>query len=496
MGGPFSKWRRRLGLRGRLSLSYGVAFVLLVLTVGIVVRGTLRSLLYASTRDVLEQEWGAVRGYLQIDRNQPIWFFDREDSEEAFFVRRLRRIFLLTDTEGNVLELSELYAKAGVEPREELARMAAERKPIWRERYTPDGVRYLIRTGIMTEGRKEYLLSVGRSLADNDRIVERATQNYFLVTPILIAFFSLLGWWIAGRALQPLNDVAVAASQITGDNLKLRIPVRASGDELDHLIQRFNGMVDRLEDSFTQVRQFSADVSHELRTPLTTLRGELELALMTAKTKEEFQEAIGEAIEEADRLAKVVRALLQLSRAESGQLVLAHEPVDLGQLARDVVERFNVQAESMDQIMRFEGGPGVIVMGDKLQLDRLVTNLITNAMKYTPTGGNIRAIVRAGGGHAILQVTDTGRGIAPEHLPHIFDRLYRVPDGTRETERGLGLGLSFVSWITKAHDGKISVKSVPGKGTEFTIQFPLGRRGPSGPAGQLARSASETSTVG
>ncbi|MEP7365196.1 MAG: ATP-binding protein [Acidobacteriota bacterium] len=497
MGALIPKWRRSLGLRGRLSLSYGIAFILLVITVGIVTRSTLSSLLIANTTDVLEQEWGAVRGYLQIDRSQPIWFFDREDSEEAFFVRRLRRIFLLTDAEGNVLEVSELYAKAGVEPRQELVRMAAEHRPMWRERRGQDGVRYLIRTGILMEGRKEYLLSVGRTLADNDRILERATQTYFLATPLLIVLFSLLGWWIAGRALQPLNDVAGAASQITGDNLKLRIPSRSTGDELDHLIERFNAMVDRLENSFTQVRQFSADVSHELRTPLTTIRGELEVALMTATTKEQYQEAIAEAVEEADRLAKVVRTLLQLSQAESGQVIIAHDPVDLGLLVHDVVERFEVQAEAMNQIMRAEGGLGVIVRGDKLQLDRLVTNLLTNAMKYTQEGGNIRATVRAAAGQAILQVTDTGRGISAEHLPHIFDRLYRVPDGARDTERGLGLGLNFVSWIAKAHEGKIDVQSELGKGTMFTISFPLGKRGapPENPA-PTPRTVSELPTVG
>ncbi|MBK7928838.1 MAG: HAMP domain-containing protein [Bryobacterales bacterium] len=309
-------------------------------------------------------------------------------------MRRLRRIFLLADNEGNVLEVSELYAKAGVEPREALKRMAEQRRPLWREMRAPDGARYVLRTGVLVEGRKEYLLSVGRTLADNERVLDRATRTYYVVTPILIVIFSLLGWWIAGRALQPLNDVAAAASQITGTNLKLRIPARATGDELDHLIERFNGMVDRLEHSLIQARQFSADVSHELRTPLTTIRGELEVALMTAKDKEEYQEAIAQAVEEADRLAKVVRALLQLSQAESGQVTLARDAVDVGELVETVVERFAVQAEAMDQVMRAETNAGVVVRGDKLQLDRLVTNLLTNAMKYTPTGGRILAVAK------------------------------------------------------------------------------------------------------
>jgi len=485
---------RRLGLRGRLSLSYGIAFILLVLSVGLVFRSTLRSSMQTNTTEVLEQEWAAVRGYLQIDGNRTVWFFDRNDSEEAFFVRRLRRIFLLADSEGNVLEVSELYAKAGVEPREALKRMVAQHRPMWRELRAPDGSRYVVRTGVLMEGRKEYLLSVGRTLADNERILDRATRTYYVVTPILIVIFSLLGWWIAGRALQPLNDVAAAASQITGANLKLRIPARATGDELDHLIERFNGMVDRLEHALIQARQFSADVSHELRTPLTTIRGELEVALMTAKDKEEYQEAIAQAVEEADRLAKVVRALLQLSQAESGQVTLARDAVDVGELVETVVERFAVQAEAMDQVMRAEASAGVMVRGDKLQLDRLVTNLLTNAMKYTPTGGRIRAVAKVVEGAAVIEVTDTGRGIPPEHLPHIFDRLYRAPDHTRDQLRGLGLGLSFVNWIARAHEGRIDVRSEPGRGSTFTVTFPLLKKSEMGAAG--GRGSGEPHLVG
>ena len=143
MGPSFLHRGRVLGLRGRLTLSYGFAFALLVLGVGLVFRSTLQSILSANTTDVLEQEWGAVKGYLEVDRNQAIWFFDREDSEEAFFVRRLRRVFLLADSEGKVIEVSELYAQAGVETRAELLAMLTAHRPIWRERRGPDGTRFL-----------------------------------------------------------------------------------------------------------------------------------------------------------------------------------------------------------------------------------------------------------------------------------------------------------------------------------------------------------------
>jgi heavy metal sensor kinase len=462
-----------IGLRARLTLSYAVAFVLLVLGVGLVFRSTLRSILHDNIRAILEEDWGAVRGYLQIDRNRPIWFYDREDSEEAFFIRRLRRIFLLADAQGNVLEVSELYAQTGLENAEELRRMLREKGPMWRERKGPNGETYLLRTGVLVEDRKEYLLTIGRSRRDADLIIERATRTYYTITPLLILAFSGLGWVIAGRALKPITDVARTAQMVTGENLGLRIPPRNAGDELDDLIASFNGMVDRLEESFTQIRQFTVDASHELRTPLTTIRGELEVALLTARNEEQYREAILLAIDEVDRLAKVVRALLQLSQAESGQVALAEERVDLSAVAHEVAERFEPQAELSRQRLEVEAPRPVFASGDRLQLDRLVSNLVTNAIKYTPEGGRITVGVVEADGMAQLVVSDNGRGIAKEHLPHLFERFYRVPDGNADAEKGLGLGLSFVAWIVRAHRGTIDVESEPGRGTSFRVRLPL-----------------------
>lgn len=473
MGAPPVARRRALGLRLRLTLSYVILFTVLVLGLGLLFRETLDYTLQTNASAILDEEWAAVKGYLRVEGNRPVWFFDRDDQEEAFIVQRLRRVFLLTDRVGTVLEVSPDYAELGVESPGQVRDILQSAKTVERTRYSHSGEPFLVRIGPhFDDGRKEFLLSIGRSLARERQIVDQFMQQYFAVVPLLVFGLGIAGWAMAGRALRPLNDVAHAASSITGTNLSLRIPSRGAGDELDHLIERFNAMVDRLEHSFTQVRQFSIDVSHELRTPITAMRGELEVALLTAKTVEQYREAMMTAMEDCERLGKVVRTLLQLSQAETGQLTLASESVELGAIARDVVEHLLIAAEEKELQLTTATDPDTWVRGDQVQLERLVSNLISNAVKYTPEHGKIDVSVRAKDQEIILQVADTGRGIPLEHQPRIFERFYRVPDGEPNPEKGLGLGLSFVAWIAKVHNAQIGLASAPGRGSTFTITFP------------------------
>jgi signal transduction histidine kinase len=177
------------------------------------------------------------------------------------------------------------------------------------------------------------------------------------------------------------------------------------------------------------------------------------------------------AMDEVDRLTHVVRALLHLSQAESGQVVVARDPLDLSHLARDIVEQFEIPAETEGLALESRLEPGAIIAGDRIQIERLLSNLLSNAIKYTPAGGRISVATRVAEAEVDLVVSDTGRGIPAEHQPHIFDRFYRVPDGHVDPEKGLGLGLSFVAWIAKAHDARIHVDSEPGRGTTFTVTF-------------------------
>ncbi len=456
-----------------MTLSYVFLFTVLVLGLGWLFREILQYQLHQNASAILDEEWAAVKGFLRVENHRPVWIYEKDDEEETFYVQRMKRIFLLADHDGQILEASPLYTNLGIESKEEIQAIL-KKKNSERTRWDSEGIPYLIRAGLLIDdGRKEFMLSIGRSLEADQKVVVEFTRNYFSIVPVLLLGIGFLGWWMAGRALKPLNAVAQTAASISGESLNLRIPKRGAGDELDHLIESFNGMVDRLQTSFNQVRQFSIDVSHELRTPLTAIRGQLDVAMFTARSAEDYRQAIESAIEDVEQMGNIVKSLLHLSQAEMGQVALAKDPLDLAAVVKGVVDQFDVPAELEGIELGAELNHHVTVQGDKTQLDRLVSNLLANAMKYTGKGGKVRVGVFPKGESVDLIVEDTGRGIAPEHLPHIFDRFYRAPDGNASPDRGLGLGLSFVQWIAKAHGAKIHVDSRPGAGTRFIVTFPV-----------------------
>src|SRR5439155_2081248 len=259
------------------------------------------------------------------------------------------------------------------------------------------------------------------------KVIRDFTKRYLWWVPIMIFGVSLLGWLIAGSALTPVTQVALAAQRISGQNLTLRIPSRGAGDELDYLIETFNRMIERLENSFTQMRQFSTDVSHELRTPITAIRGQLEVALFTAQDTEQYREAILNSLKDIERLSQIVRALLLLSQAESGQVALRKTWLDLSSTAREIIDQFQIPAEEARIRLRADLPPECPAEVDRVQIERMISNLISNAVKFTPPGGEVRVALRSYPDRVELIVEDNGRGIAPEHLSHIFDRFYQVP---------------------------------------------------------------------
>jgi heavy metal sensor kinase len=307
----------------------------------------------------------------------------------------------------------------------------------------------------------------------NDKVINDFTWKYFALVPLMLVISGLLGWFLAGRALEPVNSVADAAQRITHSNLDVQIQSRETGDELDRLIEAFNHMMTRLNHSFEQIRQFSTDVSHELRTPLTVVRGQLEVALFTAQTVEQYREAMADALEGVERLSNIVRALLMLSQAESGQLVLQKNEMDLSALVRDLVDQHQIPAEAEGVRLSADLPDACPLNADRIQIERLVSNLLGNAIKYTPAGGQVKVSLVPRFDTVKLIVEDTGVGISPSHLPHIFDRFYRVPSA--DPEKGLGLGLSFVAWIAKAHGGAVTVESTLKEGTRFIVTLPVGR---------------------
>ena len=387
----------------------------------------------------------------------------------GFAVERLRRVYLLADATGCIMQNSTIYQSLGIEQPAEIENAIKKGQPVWKLRHSPHGVPYLTRAGVVFDDKHHspFYVAVGRPMDESEKILKRYTLMYEVLIPFSLLCGCLLGWFLSGRALMPVMAVAQTAQRITSSNLSLRIPARGAGDELDYLILTFNRMIERLESSFQQIRQFSTDVSHELRTPITAIRGQLEVALFTAKTVDQYRDATLNSLQDIERLSQIVRALLLLSQAESGQLALQKSRLDLCEVSRDMVEQYQIPAEV-----------------DRVQIERMLSNLLSNAMKFTPAGGQVQVSLRSFDHSVELEVADTGCGIPPEHIPHIFERFYRVPAQATcgNAEPGLGLGLSFVAWIAKAHGGTIRVDSQTGRGTRFSVSLPVAVSEPTTPA--------------
>lgn len=466
------------GLRFRLTLSYVFFFALLLVAIGYFYRQILDKQLEGREEATLEEQWDAAKEYFKIDNGEPVW---SKEPEDADVVAQLQQMYLIADANGNVLKDNPDTYESIAFSAEEIRRILAQTRPQPpSQRLNKDGELILIKAGGFLDDppsprpRQRYFLAIGRSLAESQRTVASVSQRYFLFFPLLMALSILFGWAMAGRAIQPLNSVALAAQNITGSNLSLQIPLRGAGDELDHLIESFNLMTGRLNQSFEQIRRFSTDVSHELRTPLTAIRGQLEVALFTAETPEQYRDAMVNALEDVEQLSSIVRALLLLSQAESGQLALQKTALDLGHVALEVVDQFQIPAQEKKIALTVRTAPGSTIHADRTQIERLLANLLTNAVKYTPVGGSVDVLVTPAESPTLvsLEVKDTGVGIAAENLPHIFDRFYRVRSPQTNNILGLGLGLSFVSWIVQVHEGRIEVASTVGEGTRFRILLP------------------------
>jgi len=316
-------------------------------------------------------------------------------------------------------------------------------------------------------------LQVGVNLAFVD-----ATQKALLTVLIVGTLASMtlagLALWVATyRALASLERATFAALQITrADDLSRRIPYEApAGDEIGDLVRAFNQTLGRLENLFHKQRRFVADVGHELRTPLTVIKGNATLLRRMGCSDEE---ALGSIESEVDRLSRLIGDLLLLASVESGKLPLANQLIELDTLILEVMQQTRVLALERIQ-MRIGNIDQVLVCGDRDRLKQVLLNLIGNALKYTPPGGEVVVSLAKVDGRSQLTISDTGPGIPSEDLPHIFDRFYRAEKSrTRSHDgKGFGLGLSIAYWIVKQHLGMIEVESTIGQGTTFCVWLPL-----------------------
>lgn len=351
-------------------------------------------------------------------------------------------------------------------------------KPAWvnviHRETAASGQRLMIYTLAYQEsGRPQILVESGTTI-DSIRHVLRSLFVILLFTiPVILIIASVGGHALMSRLLLPVVVLTDQAERIGRKDMGERLAVIPSGDELERLSLSLNRMIERLEDTLAHNHRFSADASHELRTPLTIIRGQLEELTQRSDLSAVAKDGIGSALEETDRMSRIVESLMTITRLDCGGERIQMIPVDLMAMASTTVEHMHLLADEKNISLVCKEGLPVYVTGDPMRLKQVMVNLLDNAIKYTAAGGAVVVSAMTEGDRAVLRVSDTGIGIPEAAVPFIFDRFYRADKGRSRESGGAGLGLAIVKSICSAHDAVISVKNNDGRGTTMQMDLPL-----------------------
>ncbi len=340
------------------------------------------------------------------------------------------------------------------------------------------------------ENQVNKIIQVASSLEDVEDALNTLLIILMVTVPLALMVASLGGQFLANKALKPVVDITHTARMITSRNLNQRIKLPKVKDELSRLTETINEMISRLDQSFRQIKQFTTDASHELKTPLTILKGEAEVTLRKERTSREYQQILRSNLEEINRMSQIVDDLLYLSKADSGELRLNKEDINLTEILNEVVAQMGLMAKSKNLLIETSNHQeDVKIYGDALRIRELFLNLIGNGIKYTEEGGSIQITLTKESAsperskldgsegekapYVNITVTDTGIGIDKEDQQKIFDRFFRVDKARSREQGGSGLGLSICKWIVEAHQGELKVESNIGKGSSFIVRLPL-----------------------
>ena len=484
-------------IRGRLTVWYTVAMMVVMLAFGtaIVIERRHPSFDDLDDRLALEADFAVgwlseqsrvVGGNITLVDSVPgprgIGWVKRNvlAPEVASYLDAMRDPLIVVDSSGSLLYASQEWRSLGYESVESL-RALLRPQPTARVggTVTPDP----------TIGPYRYLAAPvpaagsgigGILLATPTQVVSfeprQLIRSMLVIAPIILLGSIGVGYWLAGRALRPVQDMMDELEAIQdGRSLHRRLMVPRSGDELARLAMKVNGMIARLEQSFSGLRRFTADASHELKTPLMVIRAGVERALTHPKAPADSIEMLDDTLNQINLMSELVETLLTLARADEGRATLAVEQQDLRPLVAEAVETAGMLGETAEIAVRatLPQGP-VILPVDGGRIRQLLLNLVTNAIKYTPAGGSVALELVDTGSTVSITVSDSGIGIAADDLPHVFDRFWRADLArTRTGDRpGFGLGLAISRWIVEAHGGTIVVQSRPGRGSIFTVTLP------------------------
>ena len=302
------------------------------------------------------------------------------------------------------------------------------------------------------------ILQVGQSMENYSRIIEAFKRIFVTTMALLIGLAAGVGWFMARRAVSGVEAITRTAQSISGGTLEKRVPVKTRGDEIDQLAMTFNQMLDRIQILVTEIKEMSDNIAHDLKSPITRIRGIAEVTLTNEKSMGEYESMAASTIEECDRLLDMINTMLMISKTESGVDKLSREEIDLAGLVREACELFEPTAEDKGVTLSYDVPNKSHLIGDNRMIQRMLSNLLDNAIKYTPSGGTVSVSVSENDERdVVITVKDTGIGISPSDLPRIFERFYRC-DQSR-SKPGIGLGLSLARAIARAHGGDITVTS-------------------------------------
>jgi len=456
------RWWRSHNLRMRLTLWHGAAMVIVL----VVYMAVIFTVVSRSASQSLNQQ-------IQSDFVFTSSLVDREEDGtftwmpgEAGGTDELPWVQVWSADASELLYRNFEAQRRPVAVAQQLARSADDRIVVVEDGEVP--IRVLSRMG-RVEG-----VSVVIQVARSEAAMRQELRDLLVVLaiglPMAVAVAGLGAYWLARRALAPVERMTERAQLITADRLGERLPVHNPDDEMGRLALVFNETLARLEQSFEQMRRFTADVSHELRTPLTAIRSVGEVGLRGHRDEAGYRTIVGSMLEEADRLASLVNRLLTLSRAETRQARLSKDVIELTALVDEVAGLLSVLAEEKGQSFEVVHDATPAAVADRLVLRQALINLVDNAIKFTPEKGRIRIRISESQRDAVIDVADSGPGIPPEAASHIFDRFYRVSEGSSET--GTGLGLSISKTAVEANGGRLTLEfSGPG-GSTFRITMP------------------------
>ncbi len=338
-------------------------------------------------------------------------------------------------------------------------------------------------TNFLGDDKKDYRLAVTQNdhvkiyiaypLEPINEVLDNLFASYRYLVPLTLLISIIGGWFLAHKSLRPVDAVTKAAREITAQNLNRRLPTHHVDDEISRLTEQFNDMIGRLQASFAEIRQFSADASHELRTPLTIMRGEIEVALRNRHLPDAPRDLLESIHHELIRLSSIVDSLMTLVRSDSGRLAFNFEPVHLGPMIEELTEDAKLLAKPKNITVNLTRCDHISINGDATRLKQLFLNLIDNAIKYTAPQGKVAIALERRDGSASVSVKESGIGSPRKHQRKVFERFYRVGRSRSNNVPGSGLGLSIAKWIAEAHHGSIEVKSREKKGSTFVVTLPL-----------------------